>query len=95
VFCIRCLDLCTWGGGRKGRRGGRVDEAKTYLELVLGESTQIMRAVLIEAPCPERARGIHACPIMTKDATSVGAHSDPLLYTPFGIRGDGVTYMSA
>jgi len=70
-----------------------------------------MRAVFLEASRPERARGIHACPIMTyaprqlvkpvrKESTGLGGSPfSPFMYTPFGDGGLecgwSTTYMSA
>lgn len=74
-------------GGRRGRK----DDRKTYLDLALREPTQVMCAMLLEAPCPERARGIHACPIMMtcvprqlvepvrKESTGLGEAPSPRL----------------
>ena len=81
--------------GGRGRKDGR----KTYLDLALREPTQVMRAVVLEASRRERARGIHACPIMTCAPRQIGKASHerehgiggrpllPIMYTPFGDDG--------
>ena len=82
-----------------GGRGGRKDGRKTYLDLTLREPTQVIHAVVLEASRRERARGIHACPIMTtcdprqlvkpvmRESTGLGG--DP--FSPLCIRRSGTT----
>lgn len=53
---------CVWGGV-----GGRMGCCCPHLELAFREPTQIMRAMFLEAPCPERACGVHACPNQRKN----------------------------
>jgi hypothetical protein len=51
------------GQGGRGDKRNRIE--LLYLDLALGESTQVIRAVVLEASCPERACGVHACPIIS------------------------------